>query len=49
MTSAYGYPDTADSVLNEHAAHDECGNAHHQCPDCTDDDQDAAPEAVTTA
>ncbi|MFZ3562688.1 hypothetical protein ACOKM5_42915 [Streptomyces sp. BH097] len=36
LTRTYGYAETAECVLSEHAEHDECGNAHHQCPDCAD-------------
>ncbi|GAA2345218.1 hypothetical protein OKJ48_24990 [Streptomyces kunmingensis] len=49
LTGVYGYADTAENVLSEHAEHDECGDTHHQCPDCTNDDQAAAPKAVTKA
>ncbi|MET9499550.1 hypothetical protein [Streptomyces sp. NPDC006552] len=46
VTGAYGYAGTAEAILSEHAEHDECGDAHHSCPDCTeDDDQAAAPKA----
>lgn len=35
LLTAYGDTEGAQLILSEHAAYDECGHAHHTCPDCT--------------
>jgi hypothetical protein len=34
---AFQYPNTADSIVEEHSEVDQCGDTHHQCPSWTFD------------
>jgi hypothetical protein len=37
LLEAFGHKDAAESVIQDHSEHDECGDSHHDdCPDCSD-------------
>ncbi|MEU5383705.1 hypothetical protein [Kitasatospora cineracea] len=35
---AYGYTSTADGIISDHTQYDECGDSHHMCEECADDE-----------